>query len=102
MTSITVHLHTILQRITPEGPQRLLTLEVPQDSTMEDLLEILEIQLPPDALLLAVNGRIAHLEYQLAMGDQVRIMPAMSGGTDSSRGWRCHLQMDRVKRLGID
>jgi sulfur carrier protein ThiS len=80
MISITVHLHTILQRETPEGLQRELVVEVPEDCTMNDLLELLEIELSHEALLLAVNGRIAGLDRHLIDGDQVRIMPAMSGG----------------------
>jgi sulfur carrier protein ThiS len=80
MISITVHLHTILQRETPEGLQRELVVEVPEDCTMNDLLELLEIELSHEALLLAVNGRIAGLDQFLIDGDQVRIMPAMSGG----------------------
>jgi molybdopterin converting factor small subunit len=47
---------------------------------MNDLLELLEIELPQAALLLAVNGRIVDADRLLVDGDQVRIMPAMSGG----------------------
>jgi sulfur carrier protein ThiS len=47
---------------------------------MNDLLELLEIELPQEALLLAVNGRIVDADRHLIDGDQVRVMPAMSGG----------------------
>lgn len=80
MLTVTVHLHTILQRPTPLGLQRVLTVDLPDNASMNDLLELLEIELPQEALLLAVNGRIVDIDRHLIDGDQVRIMPAMSGG----------------------
>jgi sulfur carrier protein ThiS len=80
MLTVTVHLHTILQRPTPQGLQRVLPVELPEKATMNDLLELLEIELPREALLLAVNGRIVDTDRHLTDGDQVRVMPAMSGG----------------------
>ena len=77
---VTAHLHTILQRQTPEGLIRRLEVELPGGSRVADLLVKLEIMLPIDALLLAVNGRVADPEQILKEGDQVNIMPAISGG----------------------
>jgi molybdopterin converting factor small subunit len=77
---VTVHLHTILQRPSPEGLQRVIEVELPAGATLAQLIDVLEIELPMDAVLTAVNGRTAGLECALANGDQVRIMPAMSGG----------------------
>jgi molybdopterin converting factor small subunit len=77
---ITVHLHTILQRQTPEGLQRRLELDLPPGTTLADLLVRLEIELDPEAMLLVVNGRIADLAYTLKDGDTVNLMPALSGG----------------------
>ena len=77
---VTAHLHTILQRQTPEGLIRRLEVELPGGSRVADLLLKLEIMLPLDALLLAVNGRVADPEQILKEGDQVNIMPAISGG----------------------
>ena len=77
---ITVHLHTILQRQTPQGLQRRLELETPPGTTLEDLLARLEIELSTEAMLLVVNGRIVELEYELQEGDTVNLMPALSGG----------------------
>ncbi len=76
---VTVHLHTILQRPSPEGLQRVIEVELPAGATLAQLIDVLEIELPIDAVLTAVNGRTAGLERALANGDQVRIMPAMSG-----------------------
>ncbi|MBN1149396.1 MAG: MoaD/ThiS family protein [Anaerolineales bacterium] len=77
---IVVHLHTILQRQTPQGLQRRLELETPPATTLADLLARLEIELSPDAMLLVVNGRTAELDYELRDGDTVNLMPALSGG----------------------
>ena len=78
--NISVHLHTILQRQTPEGPVGRVDVCLPEGSTVADLLEHLEVALEPDALLLVVNGRMAELEQTLHEGDQVNLMPAISGG----------------------
>jgi sulfur carrier protein ThiS len=83
MINITVHLHTILQIQSPEGPINQLELTFLTGSTLIDLLNKLEISLPPDSLLLAVNGRMAEPEYRLREGDQINLMPAISGGTVS-------------------
>jgi molybdopterin converting factor small subunit len=82
---VTVHLHTILQRQTPEGPLRALEVDLPQGSTLIDLLGKLEITLAGDDLLLVVNGRLAEEGQVLKEGDQVHLIPALSGGdlTDS-------------------
>jgi sulfur carrier protein ThiS len=77
---VIAHLHTILQRQTPEGLVRRLEVELPGGSRVADLLVSLEITLPLDALLLAVNGRVAGPEHVLSEGDQVNVMPAISGG----------------------
>lgn len=80
MINVVVHLHTILQRQTPDGLISLLEVQLPPDSTLADLLHFLDIKLAPEHLLLAVNGRIAELNQVLFDGDQVNLMPAMSGG----------------------
>ena len=77
---ITVHLHTILQRQTPEGLVNRLEVSLPSNYTLEDLLQFLEIDLDPDALLLVVNGRVGELNQTLQEGDRVNLMPAISGG----------------------
>jgi len=77
---VTVRLHTILQRQTPEGLVRLVELELPQGGCVGDVLSSLEITMPPETLILAVNGRVADIDQPLAEGDQVNLMPAISGG----------------------
>ncbi len=77
---VTVHLHTILQRPTPEGMLSRLDVDLPPGSTLGALLQHMEVELAPDHLLLAVNGRVAGLDRILQDGDQVNLMPAISGG----------------------
>ena len=77
---MTVHLHTVLQRQTPEGPERRLTMTLPAESTLADLLKSLEIPADPDGILLVVNGRTANLACVLRDGDEVHLIPALSGG----------------------
>ncbi len=77
---VIVHLHTILQRQTPEGLVNILEVELPPGSYLADLLRHLEIDLSPEAMLLVVNGRVADTTHRLQDGDQVNLMPAISGG----------------------
>ncbi len=76
-----VHLHTILRRPSPDGPISRLEVSLPEGSTLGDLLQHLEIELPPESLLTAVNGRTAVLDQFLQNGDKVNLMPAISGGS---------------------
>jgi sulfur carrier protein ThiS len=80
---ITVHLHTILQKRTPQGVVSRLDLKLSERTSMGDLLKLLEIEMEPDALLLAVNGRVADLDQELQDEDVVNLMPAISGGAVS-------------------
>lgn len=77
---VTVQLHTILQRQTPNGRVDQLQVELPEGSCVENLLERLEIALQPEDLLLVVNGRTAPPDQVLADGDRVNLIPAISGG----------------------
>ena len=77
---VSVHLHTILQRQTPQGLIRLVEIDLPQGGRVIDVLKSLEIRMSPETLILAVNGRVVDLDQPLAEGDQVNVMPAISGG----------------------
>ena len=78
--NVSVQLHTILQRQTPEGRLDRLEVELPDGSTLADLIERLEITLDPEDLLLVVNGRTAEMDRPLQDGDTVNLIPAISGG----------------------
>ena len=77
---VKVYLHTILQRETPEGMQRELDVTMLSGSSVADLTTDLGVGLPVDAMVLVVNGRLAHPTYHLQEGDQVHLMPVISGG----------------------
>jgi sulfur carrier protein ThiS len=78
--NVTVHLHTILQRGSPERPINRLELELPPGSDLAGLLRELDIEMNPESLLLVVNGRVAEADRQLEEGDEVNLMPAIAGG----------------------
>jgi sulfur carrier protein ThiS len=82
---VTVHLHTILQRQTPDALLSRLEVDIASGSSLADLVHYLEVDLDPEHLLLAVNGRVASMEQTLQDGDQVNLMPAISGGGASHR-----------------
>jgi len=77
---VTVHLHTTLQRRTPTGALRRLQVTLPAGGTLGDLLARLEVDPQPEAVLLVVNGRQADAGQALAEGDEVHLIPALSGG----------------------
>jgi len=77
---VTVHLHTILQRRTASGMEREVTVALPPDSRVSDLLDELAVSLAPSAMLFLVNGRVAALDQPLSDGDEVHLIPAISGG----------------------
>jgi sulfur carrier protein ThiS len=77
---INVRLHTILHSQAPEGSLGRLVMELPEGSRLSDLLAALALPLPVEALLLAINGRMAAEDDMLEDGDRVNIMPALEGG----------------------
>lgn len=77
---ITVYLHTILQRQTIDGLKNRLEVKIPPGSTIVDLLKALKVDIDINSLLLVVNGRSVELTQLLNDGDQVNLIPAISGG----------------------
>ncbi|MDI6695253.1 MAG: MoaD/ThiS family protein [Anaerolineales bacterium] len=77
---VSVYLHTILARQTPEGEVRCLELELPPGGSMADLLQQLQLPLDGDQIMLVVNGVMVDEGHLLKDGDRVNLMPAISGG----------------------
>jgi sulfur carrier protein ThiS len=57
-----------------------MELSLPEPCSVGDLLSLLEIELHPEDLILAVNGRMADTTLVLKQGDRVDLIPAISGG----------------------
>jgi sulfur carrier protein ThiS len=80
MMQLVVYLHTLLQRQTPSGPQSRVQVDLPEGSSIAELMLLLEIDMDPEHLLLVVNGKVVEPEYRLQPGDEVHLVPAISGG----------------------
>jgi molybdopterin converting factor small subunit len=53
---------------------------LPTASTLADLLDHVEVPRNDESILLVVNGRQAAEAQVLANGDEVHLIPALSGG----------------------
>ena len=73
---VTVYLHTILRRQTPDGKQERLDVTLLSGSTLADLIPDLGLEAAPRSMVMEVNGRPANSDYILHDGDQVRLKPA--------------------------
>ena len=80
MITVSVQLHTILQRDYDIGNINNIELHVQEGNTVVHLLEQLKISLTPEHLLLVVNGRLVESSYVLKNNDEVHLIPAISGG----------------------
>jgi molybdopterin converting factor small subunit len=77
---ITVRLHTTLRRRTEQGLLDRLTLELGPGATVLSVLQALDMPIDGESVLLVVNRRTASANQPLADGDEVRLMPVISGG----------------------
>jgi molybdopterin converting factor small subunit len=77
---IHVRLHTILRRKTPEGVIDRLDLELGPEATVETVLSRLDIKLQGRSVLLVLNGKLVDRAARLSDGDELRLVPAISGG----------------------
>ena len=77
---VSVYLHTILQRHTPDGIIRQLEVTIPPGSDLLELLRQLQIEFDSEQIMLVVNGIMVDEHAILKDGDRVNLMPAISGG----------------------
>ena len=80
MITVQVHLHTILQKQTPQGLVPNIHYQCKDGQTIGQLLVDLSVQYHEDILLLVANGQITTLDYALKDGDDIHLIPAISGG----------------------
>ena len=82
---LTIHLHTVLQRQTPSGRVSQVQIELPDGATVEQAIEELAITMSPRHMMLLVNGRVAKSDTPLSDGDEVNLIPAISGGGPATK-----------------
>ena len=77
---VNLHLHTLLQRESPNGLIRQLDVELPQGATLQELLTRQNIVVDDENFLLVVNSRNVEPQQVLNDGDRVELIPVISGG----------------------
>jgi molybdopterin converting factor small subunit len=77
---VNVHLHSLLQRPSPNGLIRRLEVELPLGATLQELLTREGIVVDDENFLLVVNSRNVEPDQVLNDGDEVDLIPAISGG----------------------
>jgi sulfur carrier protein ThiS len=77
---VNVHLHSLLQRPSPNGLIRRLEVELPPGATLKELLTREGIVVDDENFLLVVNSRNVEPDQVLNDGDEVDLIPAISGG----------------------
>ena len=78
---ITVRLHTILRKETPEGIVDRVEWDLPEGASVAEAVAQLAIERRPRTMLLVVNGKIVPEDRLLAEGDELRLVPGVSGGS---------------------
>ena len=77
---VIVHLHTILQKQTPQGLMRKLVVNLSAGASLRDLLAVLDMQVDEHNTLFVRQGQIIEPEVLLNEDDEIHIIPAISGG----------------------
>ena len=77
---VEVYLHTTLVQFSPDGKTRRFLFNLPEESTIGDLVKRLKISHPAAGLLFGLNGQVADEETRLSPGDKVHVMMPISGG----------------------
>jgi molybdopterin converting factor small subunit len=77
---VIAHLHTTLQKETPEGFIRVLPAELSSEARVIDLINQLELVVDEENTLFVIRGNIVEKEQILSEGDEVHFIPAISGG----------------------
>ena len=77
---VEVHLHATLRLVIKEGKGQSIIVELPEYSSIGDLLELMKIDQNPNHMLFVLNGRTTGLDQVLEDGDVLNLMTAVSGG----------------------
>ncbi len=82
---VRVRLHTTLRRQTADGLVDHLALDLAEGATVRTAVDTLGIAFDEDTIVPLVNGKIASMDAALTDGDELRLIPAISGGGAGSR-----------------
>ena len=74
-----VRLYATLRRYAPASPNGVIAVDVPEHSTVLDLVKNLEID-PAEIHLIMINGIGCEFERSLTNGDRVGLFPPVGGG----------------------
>jgi len=77
---ILVRLHAILRTLKPTEPDGGIWLVLPKDATISDAVH--SLQLPRMEMVFSLNSKMVGDETVLQAGDELDIIPAISGGSD--------------------
>jgi sulfur carrier protein ThiS len=78
--TIRVALHTVLEQYSPALNRGAFALTVARGSTIRGVLKRLGIKAPVESLILVINHHVVEPGTTLSDGDQLDIIPAISGG----------------------
>ncbi len=76
---VEVQLHATLRFENNEEGQ-IIRIELPESSSIKNLLGKLPIDIDPDHMLFVLNGRNSGFDHKLEDGDVLNLMTALSGG----------------------
>jgi sulfur carrier protein ThiS len=77
MIEVTLRLYGNLRRFLPEG-RDTVSLSVPEDSTVRDLVETVHAQ--HDVWVVAINGAVVPISARVAAGDLIECFEHIEGG----------------------
>ena len=77
---VIAHLHTTLQKETPEGFIRVLPAELNPGAMVIDLIRQLDLVIDEANTLFVIRGQIVEKDQVLSEGDEIHFIPAISGG----------------------
>lgn len=77
---VTARLHATLRRPVSGGYQNRVTVELAEGATVASLLKALEIDMPPEQLMILIGTRRFEPGHPLQDGDEINLFPPISGG----------------------
>lgn len=76
---VEVRLYATLRRYTPASPNGVITVDVPDGSTVLELVKLIKID-PAEIHLIMINGIGCEFEKVVNSGDRVGLFPPVGGG----------------------